>query len=40
MLDRLESIHKRYEELGRLLCDPEVINDVNKLRIYSKNNHV
>ncbi|TCS95573.1 peptide chain release factor 1 [Hazenella coriacea] len=36
MLDRLESIHQRYEELSRLLCDPEVINDTNKLRTYSK----
>ncbi|MBD1372113.1 peptide chain release factor 1 [Hazenella sp. IB182357] len=36
MLDRLVSIHERYEELSRLLCDPEVINDSNKLRIYSK----
>lgn len=36
MLDRLEAIHQRYEELSRLLCDPEVINDSNKLREYSK----
>lgn len=36
MLDRLESIHKRYEELSQLLCDPEIINDVNKLKTYSK----
>lgn len=36
MLDRLKSIHQRYEELSRLLCDPEVINDTNKLRAYSK----
>ena len=36
MLDRLEAIHQRYEELSRLLCDPEVINDAKKLREYSK----
>lgn len=36
MLDRLEAIHQRYEELSRLLCDPEVINDAKKLRKYSK----
>ena len=36
MLDRLEAIHQRYEELSRLLCDPEVINDTKKLREYSK----
>lgn len=36
MLDRLEAIHRRYEELSRLLCDPEVINDTKKLREYSK----
>jgi peptide chain release factor 1 len=32
----LEAIHKRYEELSRLLCDPEVIGDAKKLREYSK----
>ncbi|SFI67063.1 peptide chain release factor 1 [Thermoflavimicrobium dichotomicum] len=36
MLDRLEAIHRRYEELSRLLCDPEVINDPKKLTAYSK----
>lgn len=36
MLDRLKSIHQRYEELSGLLCDPDIINDVNKLRTYSK----
>ncbi|MBA4495940.1 peptide chain release factor 1 [Paenactinomyces guangxiensis] len=36
MLERLEGIHQRYEELSRLLCDPEVINDPKKLRAYSK----
>lgn len=36
MLDRLESIHQRYEELTRLLSDPEVLRDPDKLRDYSK----
>ncbi|PTX62497.1 peptide chain release factor 1 (bRF-1) [Melghirimyces profundicolus] len=36
MLDRLESIVKRYEELNRLLSDPEVIQDAQLLRKYSK----
>lgn len=36
MLDRLQSIHNRYEELSALLCEPEVINNPNKLRTYSK----
>ncbi|TCP69495.1 peptide chain release factor 1 [Baia soyae] len=36
MLDRLEAIHRRYEELSQLLCTPEVISDSNKLRTYSK----
>lgn len=36
MLDRLESIHQRYEELNRLLCDPEVIQDPERLKSLSK----
>ncbi|ALC82744.1 MULTISPECIES: peptide chain release factor 1 [Bacillus] len=36
MLDRLKSIEDRYEELNKLLSDPEVISDSNKLREYSK----
>jgi peptide chain release factor 1 len=36
MLDRLQSIHIRYEELSTLLCDPEVINNPDNLRTYSK----
>jgi peptide chain release factor 1 len=36
MLDRLQSIHNRYEELSTLLCEPDVINSPNKLRTYSK----
>lgn len=36
MLERLESIRERYEELSRLLCDPQVINNPELLRKYSK----
>jgi len=36
MLDRLQLMEDRYETLNGLLSDPEVINDVNKLRDYSK----
>ncbi|BCU83279.1 peptide chain release factor 1 [Polycladomyces abyssicola] len=36
MLDRLESIRERYEELSQLLCDPRVINNPELLRKYSK----
>ncbi|ARW08658.1 peptide chain release factor 1 [Bacillus atrophaeus] len=36
MLDRLKSIEERYEKLNELLSDPEVVNDPNKLREYSK----
>jgi len=36
MLDRLQSLEDRYNELNKLLSDPDVISDVNKLREYSK----
>ncbi|MBO8172030.1 MAG: peptide chain release factor 1 [Bacillaceae bacterium] len=36
MLDRLEAVEERYEELSKLLCDPEIVNDPGKLRQYSK----
>src|SRR5690625_4807097 len=36
MLDRLQSLEERYNKLNELLSDPEVINDTNKLREYSK----
>lgn len=36
MLERLQSLEDRYNELNQLLSDPEVISDVNKLREYSK----
>ncbi|SFS34908.1 peptide chain release factor 1 [Marininema halotolerans] len=36
MLERLESIRNRYEELNRLLSDPDTLSDSKKLRKYSK----
>ncbi|NGP44719.1 peptide chain release factor 1 [Bacillaceae bacterium SIJ1] len=36
MFDRLQSVEDRYEKLNALLSDPEVIQDSNKLREYSK----
>ncbi|PTM56773.1 peptide chain release factor 1 [Desmospora activa] len=36
MLERLESIRERYEELNRLLSDPNVIANTDHLRKYSK----
>ncbi|ACB86419.1 peptide chain release factor 1 [Natranaerobius thermophilus] len=36
MLDKLEGIEKRYQELEDLMSDPEVINDPEKLKQYSK----
>lgn len=36
MLERLQSLEDRYDELNQLLSDPEVISDINKLREYSK----
>jgi peptide chain release factor 1 len=36
MLDRLQSLEERYNKLNELLSDPEVINDTDKLREYSK----
>ncbi|WP_233522940.1 peptide chain release factor 1 [Peribacillus saganii] len=36
VLDRLQAVEDRYEKLNELLSDPEIINDSNKLREYSK----
>lgn len=36
MLDRLEAVAERYDELSQLLCEPDVINDPKKLREFSK----
>ncbi|WP_027094335.1 peptide chain release factor 1 [Cohnella thermotolerans] len=36
MLDRLQALADRYEKLSELLCDPDVVNDTNRLRTYAK----
>ncbi|WP_077614194.1 peptide chain release factor 1 [Caenibacillus caldisaponilyticus] len=36
MFERLQALEDRYEKLNQLLSDPEVINNPNKLREYSK----
>jgi peptide chain release factor 1 len=36
LFDRLQAVEDRYERLNELLSDPEIINDNNKLREYSK----
>ena len=36
MLDRLSSVEERYEELNRLLSDPEVVGDYTKVQQYAK----
>ncbi len=36
MLDRLEKVRERYEEVGRLLSDPAVVSNSDKLRQLSK----
>ncbi|WP_313893349.1 peptide chain release factor 1 [Psychrobacillus sp.] len=36
MFDRLQSVEDRYDKLNEMLSDPDVVNDTNKLRQYSK----
>ncbi|MBI4299943.1 MAG: peptide chain release factor 1 [Chloroflexi bacterium] len=36
MLERLESIEKRYEELTHLMADPEVVSDLERLQSLAK----
>lgn len=36
MFDKLQSIEDKYEELGRLLSDPEVISDQSQFQKYAK----
>jgi peptide chain release factor 1 len=36
MLDRLEKVRERYEEIGRLLSDPQVVSNPERLRELSK----
>ena len=37
MFDQLDIVEERYEQLNELLSDPDVVNDADKLRKYSKN---
>ena len=36
MLDKLEEVEKRYEELNKLISDPAVIADQNSFKKYMK----
>src|SRR5690625_11102 len=36
LLDRLQLLEDRYEKLNELLSDPEIVNNIDKLRDYSK----
>lgn len=36
MFERLQELEDRYQQLNELLSDPDVVNDVEKLRKYSK----
>lgn len=36
MLEKLEQLEQRYEELSRLISEPEIINDQNEWRKYTK----
>ncbi|ARJ39505.1 peptide chain release factor 1 [Sporosarcina sp. P21c] len=36
MFDRLQAVEDRYDRLNELLSDPEIVNDLDKLRNYSK----
>ncbi len=36
MFDRLQAVEDRYDKLNEMLSDPDIVNDTNKLRQYSK----
>ncbi|MHB7915925.1 peptide chain release factor 1 [Staphylococcus haemolyticus] len=36
MFDQLDIVEERYEQLNEMLSDPEIVNDLDKLRKYSK----
>ena len=40
MLERLSSVEEKYEELNRLLSDPEVVADYTKVQQYAKEQSV
>ena len=40
MLERLSSVEEKYEELNKLLADPEVVTDYTKVQQYAKEQSV
>ena len=40
MLERLSSVEEKYEELNKLLTDPEVVADYTKVQQYAKEQSV
>ncbi|KAK56293.1 peptide chain release factor 1 domain protein [Staphylococcus lugdunensis VCU150] len=36
MFDQLDIVEERYEQLNEMLSDPDVVNNADKLRKYSK----
>ena len=36
MLERLSSLEDRYEELNKLLSDPEIVTDYTQIEKYAK----
>ena len=40
MLERLSSVEEKYEELNKLLADPEVVTDHTKVQQYAKEQSV
>ena len=40
MFDQLDIVEERYEQLNEMLSDPDVVNDSDKLRKYSKNKQI
>ena len=40
MLERLSSVEEKYEELNKLLADPEVVADYTKVQQYAKEQSV
>ena len=36
MFDRLQAVEDRYDKLNEMLSDPDIVNNTDKLRQYSK----
>lgn len=36
MFDKLQAMEQRYHQLSEFLCDPKIVQDPDKLRVYSK----